>query len=97
MSGRCPLGGGINWSNRGEIPEYCFERCGELWSEASQRLARIDIFNTDCMEACPIEFEDEALQRGVGSQRQYSILNICMNHHREEMFAEEYDFECPYN
>lgn len=91
----CPLDRGIHWESRLEIPDTCQSNCGKLWQEAASGPSAIDVFDPGCMEACDIEYDDQSLQRlGVGSERVYTVLNICMNH-GIEMFAEEYAFECP--
>ncbi len=93
MSERCLLGTGPYWNNEGAIPEACLEQCEPIWREAAQGPIELDVFSKECMESCPIEFGDEAVQRHIASspdsKRQYSILNMCMNHTGIEMYAEE--------
>lgn len=92
---RCTLGTGLYWEGRGEVPDFCKEKCGPLWEDAIRSPAdSIDVFSEACMKACGIEYGDEALQRtDEGPGRSFSILNMCMRHN-QEMFAEEYSFLC---
>jgi hypothetical protein len=92
MTESCPLGGGINWNNRNEIPEFCLENCQAIWEEASLSRATVDMISVKCHH--DVEFEDESLQRIGGPQRLYSILNTCMQG-CGEAFAEEWIFSCP--
>ena len=98
MSDRCPLGTGLYWECEGDIPEICKEHCEAIWEEVARGPARIDIFNADCMNVCDIEYGDHAIQRfGEDNMRQYSILQMCMQHSGVEMYAEEWTFGCPNN
>lgn len=98
MSDKCPLGTGLYWNHGGNIPNICVEQCESIWQDAARGPEIIDVFNEDCMKSCPIEFEDDAIQRtnDDSQTRLYSILNHCFNH-SVEMYASEYTFDCPFN
>lgn len=97
MSESCPLGSGLYWQEdgRGDVADFCFERCGALIEKAtSGPSTSIDNFDLSCHHA--VEYNDTSLQRLDGSGRLVGILNTC-EETGDDAFAEEYKFECPYN
>lgn len=91
MDERCPLGGGIYWNNRNDIPDLCLTSCQPVWLDATRKISEIDFISETCDHF--VEFEDESLQRASGSSRIYGILYICMEQ-CGEAFAESWQFKC---
>lgn len=101
MSERCPLGIGIHWENRDEIPEVCLEQCGKfMTADGSTQLdGEYDIFPNDSSVDCQhpyLETEDCSLQRGDDSERVFGVTDQCgaCGH---EYGAQSYMFTCDHN
>jgi len=102
MSERCPLGPGLYWENRNNIPEMCVERCGDLIDRAISGSAEdgdYDIFpdatDGECNHSIHgLETEDVSLQRGNGAERIVGVTDNCMGC-GEEYGAQSYKFTCP--
>ena len=109
MAEQCPLKNEIYWAKGdtyNKIPEFCVEHCRNVWRNAiNQETAQ----NTDTFDNTPADLErhemhadpetsDESLQRlsASGAYRSIGVLTICPQD-GDELFAENWDFRCPYN
>lgn len=94
MPERCPIGRGLYWMNRSEIPDFCIDNCEKIWVAGSLRVADdVDVFDESCTH--DVEHEDEAIQRhGEGALRMYGILNTCQQD-GTEVFTQEWIYTCP--
>ncbi len=96
MSERCPLESGLYWDNsaRSPIPDICTEKCGDAMETALLGVAHVDMFDITC--AHNLEHGGQSLQRGKASERFIGILNVCEKT-GNDVFADEYSFDCPFN
>lgn len=77
-----------------DIPDICRKICTGLWESAIQNeVPEIDLFH-DC-ESSALDYSDQSLQGGTGSNiRTVSVLTDC-DEHGEEAFSQSYPFTCP--